>query len=838
MRSSKPLSHVLAWLISCATFATPIVGQQEPAQPTASAKPAANALQQDQQERQIDSLLAVESYKVYGEVKNVGTLVHSGAFAELIDPVMKLADPPKEFRTLVKFVNTNAETLASSRLVFASWPAQPNLPSAFFVIELASADDAAKFEPKLNKVLPAILPTPTPSPSASPGSSDEKVTVPAPSEKSSGEKSSAVSATAVKTPTPNDNPPPPAPPFVVSRAGNLIFITDKPFKFESLRPADSKLLAEDQNFRQARERFATEPVFLFINVALSDAGRNRAVPEEKEAEEKALLKEQAVTVEEPEREMEQPPMPGAPGAPGAPDVPDEDTPEPNDPAVITTVQQPPTGTLGAGAGPSPTPPPTQNRMLAIGSFLSLLDGGPPEWPDAVGIAIAQEADDYVIRSILIGPPNGKRLVLPFLPQLLAGRGLTPNAPSVLPEDTEVLVSASFDWAQTYQLMLARLEISNKERAARLDKISAAGLDEKPYDPFTDFEQKGGFKIKDDLLPMLGNEISFASSMKTLQGLSGFGIMMAPRSTPKPSPDAKQIEEDKLQKQRDAQTSPMVLIAVRDREAARRLVPKVLDGLGIGAANMIGAPVKVGDSEMVDFAGAFAYAFIDDFLVISTTPTVRRVMESHTNHQTLAANSAFRDYTRWQPRDLVGQIYVSPELMASYTKAAHDPKQTIAPAMREYLLRLNPTPQPMTYAYANEGYGAIHELHLPKSFVLANVAGAASATKEPPPEMNEAIAMSMLRMIVSAEATYQSTTGKGSYGSLDKLIEAKLIAREPLDRYGYRFEVSVSGNQFEATATPIEYGKHGRLSYFVDQSGVVRGGDHGGGAASAADSPMQ
>ena len=112
---------------------------------------------------------------------------------------------------------------------------------------------------------------------------------------------------------------------------------------------------------------------------------------------------------------------------------------------------------------------------------------------------------------------------------------------------------------------------------------------------------------------------------------------------------------------------MVLISVRDREAARRLLPKIMEGLGVGAANLIGTTVKHDDTEMVDFAGAFAYAFVDDFLVISTTPTVKHVIDSHINHQTLASNSAFRDFTRWQPREIVGQIYVSPALMESYHK---------------------------------------------------------------------------------------------------------------------------------------------------------------------------
>jgi hypothetical protein len=41
-----------------------------------------------------------------------------------------------------------------------------------------------------------------------------------------------------------------------------------------------------------------------------------------------------------------------------------------------------------------------------------------------------------------------------------------------------------------------------------------------------------------------------------------------------------------------------------------------------------------------------------------------------------------------------------------------------------------------------------------------------------------------------------------------------------------------------TAVPIEYGKSGKLSFFVDETGVLRAGDHGGGPASIADKPVQ
>jgi hypothetical protein len=59
-----------------------------------------------------------------------------------------------------------------------------------------------------------------------------------------------------------------------------------------------------------------------------------------------------------------------------------------------------------------------------------------------------------------------------------------------------------------------------------------------------------------------------------------------------------------------------------------------------------------------------------------------------------------------------------------------------------------------------------------------------------------------------------------------------------ENFGYKIGISVSGNRYELTAVPVEYGKTGRLSFFLDDSGVLRGGDHAGGAATIADKPVQ
>ena len=42
-----------------------------------------------------DNLLSIDSYKVYVEVRNVGQLVSSSSFNEMLEPVLKLAAPPQ-----------------------------------------------------------------------------------------------------------------------------------------------------------------------------------------------------------------------------------------------------------------------------------------------------------------------------------------------------------------------------------------------------------------------------------------------------------------------------------------------------------------------------------------------------------------------------------------------------------------------------------------------------------------------------------------------------------------------------------------------------------------------
>ena len=818
-----PLTIQCISLLLATVLLTSPVCAQRPATPARISAPREAPLRAP--EPTFDNLLAADSYKLYGEVRNVGQLMSTGGVGEIVDPIIKLADPPQEFKSIIKFLKTNAESLATARLLFATWPARDDVPGAFVAIEFATNDEAAKFAPKLETFLPGVLPPVPVTPEASPA--DPVKTRPAGANETV-KQPGTIEVKKEPAPATPASPPEPRverPAFVLSHTGNLVLISDKSFKFEKLRPVGSKSLFEDQNFRIAHDRFSSESVFLFFNVALEE--RRKPTTEKQQ---------QVIAAAEAER-MRQAEEASAPAEA-------ETTPDPSGQPTPVEVQLDQTSgvltegraTLSGGPSPSPTPIPTKEQQVQatatsqVGHLLDALGFGEPQWPEAVGLALALDNNDYVIKALLIDAPDAKHLPLPFVPQLISGPSYSPEAPSVLPEDTEVFVSASFDFLQTYEGMRKATEARTK---AEVKQLPAAGR-EPSLDMYAEFEKKAGIKIKDDLLPVFGNEIALAGSLKSLQGVGGFN--MGPRPSAKPSPEAGDARDDKDKKGNEV--FPMLLISVRDREAARRVMPRILDGLGIGEANLIAQVEKREDTEMVNYAGMFAYAFVGNFVVISEAATVRRVIDANVNHQTLSSNSAFRNSRRWEPSRTLGQIYVSPALMEGYQDEVRKQAATLDPAMRDFLLGLDPTAGAITYALSNDGLGTQHEMHLPKNLIIAMVAGVSSAAKNPPPEMNEGMAMGSLRTIFSAESVYQSTTGKGKYGTLDQLVEQKLVSKPFLEKYGYDLEVRTSGDEFEAVATPREYGKTGKRSFFVDKSGVVRGDDHGGTPATAADKPVQ
>src|SRR5215210_9181393 len=124
-----------AVLVLFSTFLTATTAAQQKRQTPAKTQP--KAVVAPTPAPTFDTLVPADSYTIYGEVRGVGQLVRSGAINDLLEPVLKLSGPPKEFRTIVKWLNAHADEVMTSRLLLATWAnkTSKNLPEALIAIE-------------------------------------------------------------------------------------------------------------------------------------------------------------------------------------------------------------------------------------------------------------------------------------------------------------------------------------------------------------------------------------------------------------------------------------------------------------------------------------------------------------------------------------------------------------------------------------------------------------------------------------------------------------------------------------------------------------------------------
>ncbi|HEY6806713.1 MAG TPA: hypothetical protein VI306_24255 [Pyrinomonadaceae bacterium] len=769
MRYLRVLSALLAlafvWAIPATNFAQQRRQQPRPVRKTV-APPASVPT--------FDTILSAGSYNLYFEVRNVGQLIRSNSVNEVLEPVLKLSDPPKEFKTFIKWLNTRADDVMNSRMFIATWPMNSKVPEALIAIEFSSAEEAAKFEPQLNGLLPKLLSTPAPQ----------------------------------ETPSPNPNAPnanfelkekiESNPNYYLKQVGALILITPTPLNLKELKPARSKLLTEDPNFRTARNRFGSEQLFAYLDVdgiTRSDQIRREEFQKEvdarvaEEAKQAANKPAEPVIVEQPkEVEVEVPQE-----APATP-----------------TPEETPT--------PAPTPDPMSMALNSLGSSFFAGDG---KMPNAVGFGLNLENDSFDVRALLLSSMGEKCDPIPFFPKLILGAPLVPESPSILPADTELFATVSLDFPQIYAA-LSKPQRSNRDEGNEVRTVSDTDV----AGPFAQIEKQLHIKIKDDVLPLLGNEMVISLPMNVLED--------GPIPTPVVNSQPNKNQSDKIA----VGSAYVVGLSLRDREGMRVLLPKIIDSMGFKGASDFAQKEQHDNVELVSYQNALTYAFIDNFLVLSTdSNSVRHVVDSYLKHETLAGEAQFKNYTRWHPRQLQGEIYISPLLMEGYKKWAGQPDPSMSDDLREILSRLTLVAQPVSYALSNDGLGTMHELHIPKNLLLMAVAGMAAESNPSPVVRNERWAKTAVSMIASAEIEYKSGKGNGSFASLDQLIAEGLVEEDLIKTHGYKIDLMLVGDRFEITAVPNEYGKTGRTSYFIDHSHVLRGADHGGATASVDDNPI-
>lgn len=749
---------VAALLLLTFLTITTVAQQKRPASAKPQPKPAAAPVPPPT----FDTLVPDDMYTIYGEVRGVGQLVRSNVITETLEPILKFAGPPKEFKTMVKWLIAHSDELMTSRLLVATGTVAKDMPEALIAIEFESPEEAAKVAPPLNAMLKSVIPPETE------GSPEAQ----------------------------GKTPPVTKPGYYLQQTGSLVLLTRRPLVLKKLKPAGSKPLSEDINFRAARNRFSSESIFVFVDVKLMER-REEENRKQSEIQRQEMEKQQKAVAET--QKAEEPPPPEEP-----------DQAEP--PSFVPEKHTELVGVVADASGKdAAVPDPVSMALSTIGSSLFSRES---KWPNAIAFGLTLENDSFDLRALFVNEPGEKSDTVPFMPMLIPGPPIVSEAANILPADTEILVTMSLDLPQIYTAM------SRPRPNAMVHKIQADDqtvVEEVVHEPpFAAIEKKLQMNLKNDLLPLLGSEVAVRLPATGLTLIGSYPSMVIGQSAPG--------------------TSPALLISLRDKEGVRALMPKLVDALGFKGASSLAQTVKKEDTEIVSYLNAFSYAFVGNFLVLSSDAgTVRHIVDSYLKHETLAGEVNFKNFTRWQPRPAHGQVYVSAALMESF-KTLTDPTKHGGDPAKASLSQLASAPaQPITYSLSNEGFGPLHELHVPKNLVLLAVAGISGGINPSPERQSEGSAMGLMMMIAQAEEDYKKTSG--SYGTMDQLIAAKLVSKEFFENTGYKFDVFVNGDKFEAQAAPIEYGKNGKMSYFVDQTRVLRGADHNGGSANSSDPPI-
>jgi hypothetical protein len=416
-----------------------------------------------------------------------------------------------------------------------------------------------------------------------------------------------------------------------------------------------------------------------------------------------------------------------------PEEPDEPpVPESSPPEIVGVVPDT-KGVSGDSAtvvAVSPSP-----FVLTLSMFMSNLGNVQEKPPAAVGVGLSLEGESFDVRALLVTAPGEKSDPIPFLPVLIPGPAVAPETPNILPSDTETLVTMSLDFAQIYAtLSTPRPPVRGHGPEFTVDKTGETETES----PFASIEKQLKIKIKDDLLPLLGSEV--AVSIPT----SGMDWFEPPKTeppatsqpSPSPSPDAPgsdnftRTETTRNVSTKDGGPAIVVVLSLKDKEGMRALLPKIVENVAFKGASALAQTERREDTELVSYVNTLAYAFIGNFLVISPdVKAVRHVVDSYLKHETLSGEPHFKNYTRWQPRQVQGQVYISPGLMEGYRAWAQQPNAQINDKTRAFLTKFSIVAQPVTYSLSNEGFGPLHELHVPKNLVLLMVAAASGFSSQ-------------------------------------------------------------------------------------------------------------
>ncbi|MBL8208586.1 MAG: hypothetical protein JNM09_30425 [Blastocatellia bacterium] len=528
------------------------------------------------------------------------------------------------------------------------------------------------------------------------------------------------------------------------------------------------------------------------------------------------------------------------------------------------------GNRGMGAG-------------TLGVFSSVLLG--IDGIQSAALASTFDRDGVVDRLVINLDATKKN----FLTTLFSGPKSESKAAPFIPAGTEVLVTHSVDWVKIYEQffvkffygMQASQEIMQQyyaeEEAERkaaiannqkppeknyeeLQKRMAAEMTEEKLakaikEREARMDQELGFVLRDELAKDLGNEVTVAYGIPKL-------VMAAVDSEGRKKDDEgwavfvgikdRAATQQALIKTFAYFTGGMMNASTSDDEQ-KNAAPKTEDQLRqeremrIQNAQSAWAMMPTEVYKKVEIKSVFAawLGFSDEHLIVADSKeTIKQMLDLSDGGRAMAS-----DYNYSRAMGGIGsattKVFVGPKMFDDLLNNFIASWVANPTTLADNAGSRAPLNVPATIALAIDSDANGLKLEAFSPLGLAGTAALWGFGDDVRNGTNrkENDARYKLRQLAKAEKTY-AKGNKKRYVSLETLTKANkdIFNAESLKNeegnYKFEFKLKPGAKGYEATATPIKYGRQGRLSFFIDESGTLRSADKQGVAATVADNEEQ
>jgi hypothetical protein len=406
--------------------------------------------------------------------------------------------------------------------------------------------------------------------------------------------------------------------------------------------------------------------------------------------------------------------------------------------------------------------------------------------------------------------------------------------SHMPRDVESLQIVSVDPVRIYSLFQQHF---GPLRPQRPDQSTFSSS-------MKEVEAIVGMSLGDELLPALGNEAALAMRLSPLVPTESSSDGEAEGAPPVASP------------------FDVVFVEVRNREVVRRAISSAVSRmLGPVAQGVTIEPTLYKGAEIWQAPG-MVVALGDDFALGGDEARVKASLDAIASGETLATSEHYQSEAAAWGGDAIYVTYQSPKYDEAMAKLAARTKKAIVengPQNGETAEELEARAESIAESNRSSFFGGFTSSPIFRDATGVHwQGGTQTATMrrgftefvrdvlvESPRRdrrsKSESTALDLLRSIADAEQTYRER--KGRFASLEELRAEKALDEEALallekNESGYKFAVAVSGAgddaRYHVTATPAEYGRWGRISYFVDETRKLRAADKKGDPANASD----